>query len=115
MFDLLKEVACIHIVGSSEEIAKEYGYDSWIDYCHKKNWFTRSIDICPICKKPFTKENYAVGGHVLAAFGKLDSEGKLIYTECVTPICNRCNVKAESQIKAFKVLKLRLCKVPPQK
>ena len=115
MFDLLKEVACIHIGGSSEEIAKKYGYDSWIDYCHKKNWFTRSIKKCPCCHKSFTAQNYAVGGHVLAEFGELDSEGKLIYTECVTPVCNRCNVKAESQIKAFKVLKLRLCKVPPQK
>lgn len=111
---LFESIACIQATRTSDETAREYGYPSWIDYCHKKRPLSRFVRVCPICKKSFTPENYAVGGHVLAGFGKKDSQGKLIYTKCVTPICNKCNVKAESQIKAFEVMKFYLCNLPPK-
>ena len=64
--DFIKEITCIQAVGTSDDEARKYGYESWIDYCHKVNIFTRFITKCPCCKKSFTNNNPAVGGHVLA-------------------------------------------------
>lgn len=55
------------------------------------NMVTRFITKCPCCKKSFTNNNPAVGGHVLAERGTLDIEGKLIYVKYITPICKQCN------------------------
>lgn len=89
--DFIKEITCIQAVGTSDDEARKYGYESWIDYCHKVNIFTRFITKCPCCKKSFTNNNPAVGGHVLAERGTLDIEGKLIYVKYITPICKQCN------------------------
>lgn len=86
---ILKEITCLQAVADDE--ACKYGYESWIAYCYKTNIFTRFITICPCCKKSFTNDNPAVGEHVLAEYGRLDTEGRLIYTKCITPICKKCN------------------------
>lgn len=109
---IFKEITCLQ-AGADDEACK-YGYKSWIDYCHRTNILTRFITICPCCKQPFTNDNPAVGGHVLAEYGVLDSEGKLIYTQCVTPICKRCNdrFKNHQAWKVFKVRGYNLCRLP---
>ena len=86
---ILKEITCLQAVADDE--ACKYGYKSWINYCHRTNIFTRFITKCPCCKKSFTNDNPAVGGHVLAEYGRLNTEGRLIYTKCITPICKECN------------------------
>lgn len=86
---ILKEITCLQAVADDE--ACKYGYESWIAYCYKTNIFTRFITICPCCKKSFTNDNPAVGGHVLAEYGRLNTEGRFGYTKCVTPICKKCN------------------------
>lgn len=45
--DFIKEITCIQAVGTSDDEARKYGYESWIDYCHKVNIFTRFITKCP--------------------------------------------------------------------
>lgn len=35
--DFIKEITCIQAVGTSDDEARKYGYESWIDYCHKVN------------------------------------------------------------------------------
>ena len=62
--DFIKEITCIQAVGTSDDEARKYGYESWIDYCHKVNIFTRFITKCPCCKKSFTNNNPAVGGNL---------------------------------------------------
>ena len=59
-------------------------------------------------------DNPAVGGHVLAEYGRLNAEGRLIYTECLTPICKECNdsYKNHQALKVFKVRGYHLCRVP---
>ena len=79
---ILKEITCLQAVADDE--ACKYGYESWIAYCYKTNIFTRFITICPCCKKSFTNDNPAVGGHVLAEYGRLNTEGRFGYTKCVT-------------------------------
>ena len=78
------------------------------------NIFTRFITKCPCCKKSFTNDNPAVGGHVLAEYGRLNTEGRLIYTKCITPICKECNdsYKNHQALKVFKVRGYHLCRVP---
>lgn len=93
---ILKEITCLQAVADDE--ACKYGYESWIAYCYKTNIFTRFITICPCCKKSFTNDNPAVGGHVLAEYGRLNAEGRLIYTECLTPICKECNDSYKSKL-----------------
>ena len=106
----LNEISCLQAVADDE--ACKYGYESWIDYCHKVNIFTRFITKCPCCKKSFTNDNPAVGGHVLAEYGRLDTEGS--YTKCITPICKECNdsFKNNQAWKVFKVRGYHLCQVP---
>ena len=64
--------------------------------------------------KSFSNDNPAVGGHVLAEYGRLDTEGRLIYTKCITPICKKCNdrFKNNQAWKVFKVRSYHLCQVP---
>ena len=69
---ILKEITCLQAVADDE--ACKYGYESWIAYCYKTNIFTRFITICPCCKKSFTNDNPAVGGHVLAEYGRLNAD-----------------------------------------
>lgn len=109
---ILKEITCLQAVADDE--ACKYGYESWIAYCYKTNIFTRFITICPCCKKSFTNDNPAVCGHVLAEYGRLNAEGRLIYTECLTPICKECNdsYKNHQALKVFKVRGYHLCRVP---
>lgn len=112
--DFIKEITCIQAVGTSDDEARKYGYESWIDYCHKVNIFTRFITKCPCCKKSFTNNNPAVGGHVLAERGTLDIESKLIYVKYITPICKQCNdrYKNNQVWKLFKVHGYNLCRLP---
>lgn len=114
MKNLIREITCIQAVGTADDDAKNYGYESWIDYCHKVNIFTRFIAKCPCCKSPFTINNPAVGGHVLADFDISDEEDKYLYTECITPICKRCNdrYKNNQAWKEFKVRAYNLCYLP---
>lgn len=109
---ILKEITCLQAVADDE--ACKYGYESWIAYCYKTNIFTRFITICSCCKKSFTNDNSAVGEHVLAEYGRLDTEGRLIYTKCITPICKKCNdrFKNNQAWKVFKVRGYHLCRVP---
>ena len=81
---ILKEITCLQAVADDE--ACKYGYESWIAYCYKTNIFTRFITICPCCKKSFTNDNPAVGGHVLAEYGRLNAEGRPVsYTHLTLP------------------------------
>lgn len=90
--DFIKEITCIQAVGTSDDEARK----------------------CPCCKKSFTNNNPAVGGHVLAERGTLDIEGKLIYVKYITPICKQCNdrYKNNQVWKLFKVHGYNLCRLP---
>ena len=110
---LFENIICFQAKETSDEDAKEYGYASWIDYCHKRNFASRFVRDCPICGKPFTSENYAVGGHVLAALSKDKDGNPALDTECITPICNRCNVRAD-KLGFFNVKRIYLTKTPPK-
>lgn len=79
-----KKVHVYHMQGSSQFLAEDYGYDSWIAYWSE---FTKrpkptSKYCCPSCRQ--MKDNI-IGGHVI----RLDSK------ECfITPICLECNSRA---------------------
>jgi len=116
--DLLnKKVLCLQTAGTSEDKAELYGYQSWIDYCHKTNLFTQWVKVCPICKTSFTAKNPAVGGHISIS-KESDSKGRLVFEGgYITPICKKCNSNHHSW-KSFKVFKLMLCclpKTPPKR
>lgn len=107
--DFIKEITCIQAVGTSDDEARKYGYESWIDYCHKVNIFTRFITKCPCCKKSFTNNNPAVGGHVNKIF-----EQDFVKRKYIVPVCDTCNkrYKETKAGKIFFVPKAYLCYVP---
>lgn len=105
---LTRKITCMQATGTANDEAQKYGYESWINYCYKVNILTRLVSNCPCCSSQFTHDNPAVGGHVLARFNKS------IYTECVTPICKRCNdrFKDNQAWKIFSVHAWYLCRLP---
>lgn len=111
---LTRKITCMQAVGSADDEAQKYGYESWIDYCHKVNLFTRFVSNCPCCNNPFTNDNPAVGGHVLADYRQTRLIDKYTYTKCITPICKSCNdhFKNNQAWKVFNVRAWYLCRLP---
>ena len=75
-------ISVTHCIGSSDEDAQKYGYDSWIDYWKEKSKKPLP-ESCPCCHKPLTLDKIIVGAHVM------DTNNNNYY---IMPCCNNCNI-----------------------